>query len=398
MASAQKITQKDDIFYSELKHEFTVQPGGKLEIVKISGNVTLTSWNKNVVQINEKLKMDVFTKEEAEKILERTKSQYSQRGDYITVRGSGGKRRIQRNFDIFVPERFNIKIQTGSGNISAGKITGEVNLQTSGGNIETVHINGPVVVNTSGGNLLLENISGSLDAKTSGGNIELENLGGSAVIKTSGGNISLHHAEKAVILKTSGGNIDISNVKGNLVAKTSGGRIKIRDCHGDAEVHTSGGDIRLHNLSGRIDAHTSGGDIRGEQFHNNIDVHTSGGDIEFKDVQAGIEARTSGGDLTIEITLTDFTKPHPINLRTSAGNITLTLPAKIPGSIFAEIHLGKRERYWKRYDIYSDFPLSKNVIKENGNRILRSSGGINGGGDEIKLQTSAGDIHIRKSK
>jgi hypothetical protein len=99
----------------------------------------------------------------------------------------------------------------------------------------------------------------------------------------------------------------------------------------------------------------------------------------------------------LEVTLKDFNKKCDISLKTSAGDIVITLPAKFPANIKAEIHLDQGERNRKRNDIFSDFPLSKNLVEEGDQQILRSLGEINGGGNTIILRTSVGDIRIQKS-
>jgi DUF4097 and DUF4098 domain-containing protein YvlB len=127
-------------------------------------------------------------------------------------------------------------------------------------------------------------------------------------------------------------------------------------------------------------------------------LRTSGGDIGVRDAQASLDASTSGGDVEVEFTLQDFTKPHAIDLKSSGGEITLTIPEKLPANIMAEIRLGDGRWFSReRYDISSDFPL-KIQREEDGRegRYIRGEGQINGGGDPITLTTSAGNITIRK--
>jgi hypothetical protein len=105
---------------------------------------------------------------------------------------------------------------------------------------------------------------------------------------------------------------------------------------------------------------------------------------------------TSGGDVNVEITLKDFNKPHTIELNTSGGDITLVLPEKIPATIQAEIFLSGMREHMERYDIYSDFPLTKASPDETNGHIIRSNGQINGGGDPVNLKTHNGNIYIKK--
>ncbi len=395
-SAKEQIKRDGDAYVAQINKEFSVKPGGSLKILKSSGNITVTSWNNNQVKIIENVRMEVYTLEEAQKTFEKLLSRYTQSGNDIIVDGVEGKSWIKRNFEVTVPREFNLNLQTSGGNLNISAIKGSVDLSSSGGDIQVLDLTGNVTAKTSGGDLKFEKIDGNIDAKTSGGDVELADLSGTIAVKTSGGDITLVGGKNEIDLKTSGGTINLKNVTGTLAANTSGGDIDAADCSGNLVLHTSGGDIQLQNLKGEIEGHTSGGDIEGNALFESVKLHTSGGGIQLKNVQAMLEGKTSGGDINVEITLTDFTKPHGIQLHTSGGDIDLTLPEKIPATILAEIQLGRSGSLFKRYDIYSDFPLSKNKVEEDGNQIIRGQGEINGGGDQILLKTSAGDIRIHK--
>ena len=393
---AQEITGSEGDFRTTIKKEFKVTPGGSLEMDKVTGGITVQSWDKNVVEITLELKMDVYTRKEAEEIIKRAKSNYSQQGNTVTVEGLRNRRRINQHFTVFVPAEFDLNLDTRGGNISVETLTGEVELNTSGGNIELSEITGPVSVKTSGGSLKFDDIDGTINGRTSGGDISLKNISGEANVHTSGGNILVTNAVKNVTVSTSGGHLEIIDVSGNINGKTSGGNVTVSDVSGSVTVRTSGGHLKLSQIQGKLTGRTSGGDIRATDLEAPVEVRTSGGDVELENVQAPIIARTSGGNMDVEVTLKDFSKPHGVELRTSGGDITLTLPAGIPVTVVAEIVLDKRRRSMKRYDIYSDFPLSKKQTEEEGKDVIRSTGEVNGGGDKVYLRTSAGNIHIKK--
>ena len=226
ITNAQELTGSEGDFRSTIKKEFTVDPGGRLEMEDISGDVTVRSWEKNRVQITEELRMDVFTRGEAEEILKRSKNKYSQRGKTVSVTGFKN-RRINQNFEIFVPTQFDLNINTSGGDMSVMDLTGDIELKTSGGNIELSNITGSSSVHTSGGNLDFDNINGRLTAKTSGGSINMKNISDEANVTTSGGNIVVVNAKNNVSVHTSGGNLDITEVSGNVTGKTSGGSINV---------------------------------------------------------------------------------------------------------------------------------------------------------------------------
>jgi DUF4097 and DUF4098 domain-containing protein YvlB len=397
---SQELEGKNGYYNSHIDKVFEVESGGLLDIKDISGDVTVTSWERNQVEVKVTIKINVFTENEAKEILKRFKDNFEKEGNTVRIRGMSERNWIQSRYSITVPRKFNLDIQTRGGDISIGMITGDVTCSTSGGDIDLRTVSGKVKVNTSGGDLNFSEITGAIDANTSGGDVNLKNISdGDCNINTSGGSISLDHAESNVTLKTSGGDITVRSIKGELGLYTSGGDIDVIECSGSrATMKTSGGDISLIDLKCKVEAHTSGGDISGNGFDLPLSVYTSGGDIELSDLNTGITGKTSGGDINVKITLEDFSKPHGVELETSGGDITLIIPEKMPASITAEIYLYDGYGSWERYDIYSEFPLTKTVPDETRKRMIRCTGDINGGGDKIYLKTSSGDIHIQKSQ
>ncbi|MFQ5648917.1 MAG: DUF4097 domain-containing protein [bacterium] len=397
--AAQELTKSGRYYVAEISRTFKVGEGGTIRIFEIRGDVVVSAWAKPEVFVKEIKKMDVFTREEAETVLERSKSSYRQEGNDIAIGGEYYRRDwIKSVFEVSAPTSFSVDIQTRGGDLAVSDLAGAVKLSTSGGEIVLRNIGGRVNAKTSGGDIRVINADDEVTLKTSGGDLELEDIAGPLTAKTSGGDITLRTSGGEVILHTSGGSIEIEQVQGDLEAHTSGGDITVVDTQGDVEVHTSGGDIRFRNVGGALDASTSGGDIRGRTVVGSARVSTAGGDIEIDRLQGGIEGKTAGGDIIVEMTLTDFSKEHRVELRTAGGEIRLVIPEKLPARIRAEIEVSDR---WESYNIYSDFPLTSSDQDEDRRsrrhrRYITSEGEINGGGNLIDLYTHNGNIYIKK--
>lgn len=397
---AQELRKEGRYYVTEIKRNFSVQPAGTLEMSDIQGDIDITVWPKNEVQIIERLRMDVYTEEEAKRAVEETKAAYRQSGDRIIVGGMERSRKwIQSDFQISLPATFNVDANTSGGDISVRQLKGTSRLRTSGGDVTLIETGGNVRATTSGGDVTVRDGEGDIDVKTSGGDLQLERIKGMLIGTTSGGDITLRGASKDVRLRTSGGDMVITDTDGAVNASTSGGNVRVENVRGRVDVSTSGGDVDLRNLKQEVEASTSGGDIQAMGLFAAARLRTSGGDIEARDAQGSIDASTSGGDVDVEFTLKDFTKPHAITLKSSGGSITLAIPEKLPANIYAEIRLGDGRWFSReRYDISSDFPLKIQREEEDrrGGRYIRGEGSINGGGDPITLTTSAGNITIRK--
>lgn len=390
---AQNITEQNGRFVSEISKSFAVASGGTLSVRGISGDVKLTAWDKASVEIRETVRLKVFTRAEAEEILQRLEAEISQSGNLVSIDGGDEWAWADRKLEISLPKQFAVALRISDGDVTLRGVAGNLELRTSHGDVEVADAGGNLEIHTSAGNLEVLNHQGLLDAKTSGGNIRIANVSENATLHTSGGNIRVSDVQKALSARTSGGEIDIRNAGGNVEARTSGGNISLLNCAGDAVLRTSGGDIDAETVAGSLEAKTSGGEVSGRNIAGRVDAATSGGDINFRDVRGAVRAATSAGDVEVEITLNDFKQDHRIYLESSSGSIRLYLPEKLPATISAEI---RRNSRWNRNEIYSDFPLTGEDTGSE--RALRKSGDINGGGDEIILETTGGDIYIKKNR
>jgi Putative adhesin len=185
----------------------------------------------------------------------------------------------------------------------------------------------------------------NVDLNTSGGDIGLESISGQARLRTSGGNLKLDRIEGAVDGGTSGGDISLREGTASVKLNTSGGNIHVDRAGGEADLSTSGGDIVIDSVRGRLSASTSGGDIRAS--------------IEGS-LKGSCDLSTSGGNVTVSV---EKSAAFDLKSRTSGGNVDadgLTI-----------------------------------AIEKGGLRKSSLSGKVNGGGPELSLGTSGGDIRIR---
>ncbi len=175
-------------------------------------------------------------------------------------------------------------------------------------------------------------------------------------------------------VRTSGGSIEMRNLEGKQTGRTSGGSIRAEAIRGEVNIRTSGGSITLNEIVGATEARTSGGRIRAENVDGNLDVKTSGGSISLEGISGSVDASTSGGSINAEIAVpNDY-----INLRTSGGSITVTVPEENGYDLDLD---GNRVR-----------AELKNFTGEYEKDEIR--GTVNGGGVKIRAKTSGGSIRL----
>ncbi|MCH6257049.1 DUF4097 domain-containing protein [Puniceicoccaceae bacterium K14] len=160
--------------------------------------------------------------------------------------------------------------------------------------------------------------------------------------------------------------------------KTSGGSIRVEDMDADVTAKTSGGNMTFNQIKANLTARTSGGDIKVDNVSMDANIHTSGGNLSLKNLNGNVTAKTSGGYIEAEI-LNPITKNS--SFKTSGGNIKLKLVEDSAFHLAAQATGGR---------IHSDFKVDSQV--DDKSRSIE--GNVNGGGPDLELKTSGGNIHI----
>ena len=299
-----------------IEKSFKVREGGTLTIESDLGSIEVITHKENQVDIEIIREINVSSDREAERILDDLDISFDNRGDDVYIRAEfkrnrdrwfrNGNRRLRLEFNVIVPEIYNVDLQTSGGSISVDDLEGYVNAKTSGGSLKFGDIKGPVKGTTSGGSIQLTGSEGDSKLNTSGGGITIGDVNGDIEATTSGGSIRIDRAEGKVIANTSGGGIQVDEVMGDIDAHTSGGSISAyisEQPRGDCSLTTSGGGIIVklaEDVKAYLDAKTSGG---GVQTDFPVTVR---GKIKKNELQAAINGggprlylRTSGGSIHI---------------------------------------------------------------------------------------------------
>ena len=128
---------------------FQISPGKDLKVEASSGDVSVSSWDKNEVYIKilgnekaeDKMKFEFYNDENKVEVV--AKGEHWLMGWF-----SGG---IRLRFEIKVPIKFNEKIHTSGGDVYTTNVSGNLNISTSGGDIKFNNVDGMFDVSTSGG-------------------------------------------------------------------------------------------------------------------------------------------------------------------------------------------------------------------------------------------------------
>jgi DUF4097 and DUF4098 domain-containing protein YvlB len=178
-------------------------------------------------------------------------------------------------------------------------------------------------------------------------------------------------------IDTAGGDIEVEGLEGDVEVDTSGGDISIDGIRGDVEADTSGGTVNIYDIEGDVTGQTSGGNVRVADVTGRVEVETSGGSLRIHDVGGPVQGKTSGGSISAR-----FLETPEGELETSGGSIQVEFPRDAALDLEAETSGG-------RVRVDADLVVRGSV----GSGEVR--GRINGGGPELRLSTSGGNITVR---
>lgn len=356
--------------------EFNVNPGEDLE-VDTSGDIEVKTWDKNEVLINS-MDSDEDSRVSSTRVGKIVR--VNSRGEYADI-------------SITVPSKFNVDVVTSSGEIQfKGPISGTINASTGGGDIDMDNATGEVDLKTSGGAINVKDIDGNAQLHSSGGEIYVGRVTGNLDIYSGGGDLGLNDVGKNLNAKTGGGNIDAGNVGGTATLSTGGGDVSIGTVKGKLNAGTGGGSISAGKVENSVTAKTSGGDIELGGATGAVIARSSGGSISVDNVVGSLDAATSGGDVEAKL------RPNgtgPNSIASAGGDIMLYIPESAKVTIDAVIRIrGRWTTRSEESEIQSDFK-SSSYTKDEEQSEIRGKYLINGGGEEITLETVNSNIAIR---
>jgi hypothetical protein len=164
-----------------------------------------------------------------------------------------------------------------------------------------------VQLETAGGGIKVANLDGSVEARTAGGGLDFKDIDGSVIGQTAGGGIHAISCRNELLVKTAGGSIEIEQFTGPQVqATTEGGSISANfDAapKADCELHTMGGSVtvRLPSTAAvTLDAHTLGGTVTSD-LPVQAEGQVNGGTLKGKINGGGplLKLETMGGSIHV---------------------------------------------------------------------------------------------------
>lgn len=229
-----------------------------------------------------------------------------QRGDEVVVLapklrdsfvGWGGKGSVDVEVDL--PQRSEVELRLGSGDVSATGVLGRLLGTTGSGDFSLDEITGGELKSGSG-DVAARVVRGPLVAKTGSGDVAIDNAAAPVDLVSGSGDISLRRAEGALKVKTGSGDVVVGASVGDVDILTGTGDIDLQGVHGgEVRAKTGTGDVVFGVVTGvaaYLDLNTVTGDVvvdlDGASGPEDADATTSlrvtsgSGDIRVKRAQA----------------------------------------------------------------------------------------------------------------
>ena len=259
--------------YSDFQEEFhktiKIKKGKTIKIDNINGNVNVSSWDNDYV--------DVYA-------LKKTRRSRDEL-DRVTIEvHNKDVLEITTLVDKYDPDEYSFferlfkGLRTRNPKVTVEytvKIPRTSNLgiaETTNGNVNITGTSGDTLAKTTNGRVFVDNVKGYINAISTNGNIEVINVEGSAEAKTTNGKVYIENVSGVVSARSTNSGIEIKGATEINSAGTTNGDIEIsltEHSSGDMDISTTNGSITLHvpsNFNGDVDLKTTNGSIKAENF------------------------------------------------------------------------------------------------------------------------------------
>lgn len=298
---------------------------------------------------------------------------------------AGREGTFHRSLDVSGP--VDIDLTTGSGNVAVrtggnGKveITGHIRASGwfDGGQERISRIEANPPIQQSGNSIrighmhdsdLLHNISISyelvvpaqtqLTSHSGSGRQEVDGLTGAINLDAGSGDVRISNTGNTVRAQTGSGDMNLENIKGEVNARTGSGSIRATGIAGGFDAETGSGHIELQQSApGSVRMKTGSGGIEARGVRGSLEARAGSGEIQADgDPRGGWIVHTGSGSVRLRLA-TDAA--FDLNAHTSSGSISVNRPVTVQGLI------------------------NRKEIR----------GRVRGGGPQVEVQTSSGNIDI----
>lgn len=301
------------------------------------------------VQVSAKKTIRAMDRATADKAHAQTPMKVDKSGDTVSILTNldrAENARASTDLEITVPAGTTLEVRGRGADIDISGINGEVSVNAEGGGLRALNLGGNLRIDARGTDIVrADKVKGNVSLQGKGRDVEFAEVAGTLEISGAySGETTLRKIEKPVHFVSSMTDIRVEKIPGEMSMSLR--NLTLSEVTGPVVVKAKTKDIVLSNVS------------------NTISIDVDNGDVEVRQARLPL-AR--------------------IDVQTRSGSIELALPPAAKFSINAETVRG---------DVQNDF--DDKLTTETRGRGGQITGSL-GAGPEIRLQTTRGEVSLRKS-
>lgn len=212
--------------------------GGKVAISSRSGLITLTGWDRDVVQAT-------AASENGPELIETQTTGDPAHPRLLLISPAPSTRRLGREvkLDVKVPRYADVETPEGyRGDIEVSDVEGVTLINAGNGDVKAMRM-GPLKVSRRSGDVTVKDVKGDFTARSYHGDIVVYNVAG------------------AVDVAATNGDLAVQNVGGDVRANSATGDVGVHCAKGRADVSSASGSITLAGIEGDVEASTASGEV-----------------------------------------------------------------------------------------------------------------------------------------
>ncbi|MCK4546212.1 MAG: DUF4097 family beta strand repeat protein [Candidatus Eisenbacteria sp.] len=210
------------------------------------------------------------------------------------------------------------------------------------------------------------------------GDVSVEGTGGSLAVSVTSGDVEVTECSGLVTVVATSGDIDVEGIRGNTGLSATTGDVTIIGVDGDLMVGVTSGDIHCQDVRGSMNLSGSSSQVTVLDSRGDLEISTSSGDIEVSGFRGAILVRTKSGDVELDIELLE---DGECDVSTSSGDVEMEIPEDgsygfVIETVSGEVDISMPEEM--------DVRASKNLVKAK----------YRGGAQLVRVSTITGDVYI----
>jgi len=326
------------------KLQQTLKPGEALWIQGQRGDVVILPSGDGQLNLEASDQVAGSTRNDAQNLFQRSQPVLREDGGHYVLQPAGNENEaITANLRLQVPPTTPIQVEVGRGDLQLSGWKAAVSLSTQRGAATVNDVQGDVHVSAHHDSVRVERVSGRVEIDGNGDDVTLADIQGPVTLSGDfSGSFSLERLAQGLQFTSSRSQLSAAGLSGSLTGDRSAMRIDSVD---------------------------------------RLSFDTRDKEIEVNHFRGALHVRNAHGSVSVT---SDKVPQEPLEIVTSQGEISLTLPAASEFALDASARRGSIE---------SQFPVT---VNDDGH-LAQAHGRVGSKGPQITLETSDSTITLRKA-